>query len=197
MRGLETDIARAAAILDLGCGRGHFGAYINQRFQRKPHGLDVVRHQAFSEGSYSSFELKNLETVEPTAHRFNLVFAIGLIEYFPDPRAFIGSLPALLAPGGRVVLTSPNPASLLSLLSLAVRGEFSAFREISNPASITPVLPVDTVRMFREAGFTRITGDYSGSGRVPFCRGLRYQTVLPFLKGRQWSDNFRVVASMT
>ena len=196
VRGLETEFRRAGAVLDLGCGQGLFGAFLDHRFQQKPHGLDVVRHDRFLEEHYASFQLRNLESVEAADRRYDLVFAIGLIEYLPNPRAFLKSLPALLAPGGKVVLTSPNPASLLSLLSLLTRGEFSAFREVSNPASITPVLAVDAVRMLREAGFTKIATDDSGSGRVPFFRGLRYRQVLPFLKGRWWSDNFRVVASI-
>lgn len=196
VRGLEPHLQRARAVLDLGCGQGRFGGYLHERFQLQPDGCDVVRHAGFLQQHYASFELRNLETVESTGRRYDAIFAIGLIEYFPNPRAFLQSLPPLLAPGGKVVLTSPNPASLLSLLSLARRGEFSAFREVSNPASITPVLAVDAVRMLREAGFTSIAVDYSGRGRVPFFRGLRYQQLLPLLRGRWWSDNFRAVASL-
>lgn len=195
VRGVEKEISRSTAILDLGCGQGLFGTYLVQRFDRKPHGLDVVQHAGFRAQHHASFALKNLEILTPTDQRYDLIFAVGLIEYFPNPRAFFRSLAPLLTSNGKVVLTSPNPASLLNLISLISRGEFSAFREASNPASITPVLAVDAVRMLREAGFTQISVDYSGNGRVPFCRKLRYQTVLPFLKGRWWSDNFRIVAS--
>ena len=39
--------------------------------------------------------------------------------------------------------------------------------------------------------------DYSAAGRLPLFRSTRYQEVLSFLRGRLWSDNFRIVASMT
>jgi 2-polyprenyl-3-methyl-5-hydroxy-6-metoxy-1,4-benzoquinol methylase len=157
--------------------------------------MDVVRHEGFLEESYESFEIRNLETVA-AGKKFDFVFVIGLIEYFPNPRAFFRSVTEVMAAGGRLVMTAPNPASLLNLISLAARGEFSAFREASNPSSITPVLAVDVVRMLREAGLTATTVDYSGRGRVPFFRGLRYQQLLPFLRGRLWSDDFRCVAQL-
>jgi 2-polyprenyl-3-methyl-5-hydroxy-6-metoxy-1,4-benzoquinol methylase len=194
--GLEDAVRETDDILDLGCGSGLFGAYLHERFGRKAHGLDVVRHECLCESAYASFALKNLETLTPLGHQFDLIFAIGLIEYFPNPRSFFRSLPPLLKPGGQVVITSPNPTTLLSTASLLLRGEFTAFRACSNPASITPVLAVDACRMFREAGFHNVALVYSAHGRLPLSRSLTYQKILPFLRGRLWSDNFRIVASL-
>ena len=196
VRGLEDDLRKGCAVLDLGCGVGHFGAFLWEKFGQRPHGMDVVRHPGFREESYASFDLQNGEALAATGQAFDIIFALGLIEYLPNPRALLASLPPLLAPGGRIMITTPNPASLLSLVSLAVRGEFSAFRQSSNPASITPVLAVDLLRMLDEAGFTDITLDFSMRGRVPFCRAHHYQTLLPFLRGRLWSDDFRCIAQL-
>ncbi|MEP6668780.1 MAG: methyltransferase domain-containing protein [Chthoniobacter sp.] len=194
VRGLEEDLPRATAILDLGCGVGHFGKFLQDHFGQRPHGIDVIRHPGFLEESYASFALHDLNAPLPTERSFDFIFALGLIEYIPNPRAFFHSVAPLLASGGRLVITAPNPASLRSLLSLAVRGEFSAFRKSSNPASITPVLPVDAQRMLREAHLPDPILEYSASGRIPVCRELRYQQLLPFLRGRLWSDDFCCIA---
>lgn len=195
VRGLEQDLQTSASVLDLGCGVGLFGTYLRERFGCRPHGVDLVRHEGFREADYATFTLRNLETLDSTDKRYDVIFAIGLIEYFPNPRAFFRSVPALLSPRGKLVLTAPNPASLGSTFSLLVRGEFSAFREASNPASITPVLPVDVCRMVREAGLAEIATDYSAVGRIPMLGGVSFQRIAPFLHGRLWSDNFRVVAA--
>lgn len=195
VRGFEEGVRACDAILDLGCGVGWFGAFLNERFGKKADGLDVVRHEGFREADYASFALQNLESLEDRGRRFDFIFAIGLLEYLPNPRALIQSIPAALKPGGRMVMTAPNPASLRSIVSLLMRGEFSAFCEDSNPASISPILPVDACRMFREAGFGDVALDYSGRGRPPLVHGAQYQDVLPFLRGRLWSDDFRVIAT--
>jgi SAM-dependent methyltransferase len=195
VRGLQEEIRASEAILDLGCGVGLFGTYLNERFGKKPHGIDVVRHEGFRDGDHASFELRNLETLEDSGRQYDLIFAIGLLEYLPNPRALVRTLPAALRAGGRAVITAPNPASLRSIVALWRRGEYSAFREDSNPASISPVLPVDACRMFREAGFRDVAIDYSGRGRPPLMHGAQYQEVLPFLRGRLWSDDFRVIAT--
>lgn len=196
VRGVEEQIRNSESILDLGCGVGMLGSFLWEHFGQKPHGLDLVRHEGFRQEHYASFALRNLESLVPERRPYDLVFAIGLIEYFPNPRAFIHSLSGLLKPNAKVVLTAPNPASLLNIVSLFRRGEFSAFRESSNPASITPVLSIDAGRMFHEAGFQDVQTDYSASGRVPFLRSTYYQELCPALRGRLWSDNFRLIASM-
>jgi 2-polyprenyl-3-methyl-5-hydroxy-6-metoxy-1,4-benzoquinol methylase len=196
VRGMESALQESTAVLDLGCGVGHFGSFLKERFGQRPHGMDVVRHTGFHEECYESFELRDLQTMADTGKKFDFIFVIGLIEYFPNPRAFFRSVTQLMNPGASLVMTAPNPASLLNLISLAARGEYSTFRESSNPSSITPVLAVDVQRMLREAGLTTKTVEYSDRGRIPFLRGLQYQQVLPFLRGRLWSDNFRCVAQL-
>jgi 2-polyprenyl-3-methyl-5-hydroxy-6-metoxy-1,4-benzoquinol methylase len=195
---LEEELARAEAVLDLGCGVGGFGAHLARRFGRKTHGIDLVQHPGFIADAYASFQRLDLDAIEAgsVGRRFDLIFALGVIEYLTDPRALVCAVPHWLGPRGRFVITTPNPASLRSILSLAVRGEFSAFRAVSNPAAITPVLAADASRMFLEAGFDRVEMDYSGRGRPPFLRRGAYQRVVPWLTGRLFSDDYRVIGSI-
>lgn len=41
---------------------------------------------------------------------FDTVAALAIIEHLDDPAGFLRTLRGLLAPGGRIVLTTPNPA---------------------------------------------------------------------------------------
>lgn len=45
--------------------------------------------------------------------RFDVILAISVLEYIPDVAGVLGRLSALLAPGGCVILTVPNPRSSL------------------------------------------------------------------------------------
>jgi 2-polyprenyl-3-methyl-5-hydroxy-6-metoxy-1,4-benzoquinol methylase len=52
----------------------------------------------------------------PAAERFDCVVATQVIEHVYEPRAFVTKLIAHLRPGGTVLLTTPNMASLLRRL---------------------------------------------------------------------------------
>jgi 2-polyprenyl-3-methyl-5-hydroxy-6-metoxy-1,4-benzoquinol methylase len=190
IRGFEQTLP-GSSVLDLGCGTGSFGAFLHARLGIRPQGVDIVRHEGFAETHYSSFQLADLDT-DAISGGHDFIFALGVIEYLTHPRRFLRAAAALLRPGGRLVITSPNPASLRSLLSLLRHGECSAFKESSNPASITPVLAVDAARMLREASLTEVQISFSGHGRIPGAGGLRWQRLLPGARGRWFSDDFRV-----
>lgn len=194
--GQEDYITRATAILDLGCGQGLFGEFINRRFDRLLDGVDLIQYENFKSEYYETFILSNLEELGRCsfAKSYDLIFAIGVIEYLANPRLFIKSAINLLTPNGKLLLAAPNPISLSSLGSLAVRGQFSAFLEKYSPASITPVLPLDAVRMIEEAELSLISLDYSNMGRLPLAKFWFYQRIFPFLKGRFFSDHYRVIA---
>lgn len=193
IRGVES-LRPESSVLDLGCGTGAFGAFLARRFNVRPLGVDIVRHEGFAKLQYAGLQFADLDQFDPLALPGNhdLVFALGFIEYLTNPRRFIRSAAALLKPGGQLVVTSPNPASLRSVAALLRSGECSAFKEASNPASITPVLAVDAARMLRETGLIDVEATFSGHGAIPGGGGLRWQRLLPFARGRWFSDDFRV-----
>jgi hypothetical protein len=81
--------------------------------------------------------------------------------------------------------------SLLSLLTLVVKGRFSAFQEAEYPAHLTALLEVDLRRIFEEAALRGIRVSYTKRGRVPFT-GMHYPLALASLAPRWLSDNIVV-----
>ncbi|MGH0031437.1 MAG: class I SAM-dependent methyltransferase [Myxococcota bacterium] len=54
---------------------------------------------------------------ELASQRFDVIFAAHLIEHISEPRPFLADLVSRLAPGGHLVLVTPNVASWLARLS--------------------------------------------------------------------------------
>jgi hypothetical protein len=103
----------------------------------------------------------------------------------------------LAAPGGWLVVTTPNQLSVLSKLSLVSKNEFVHFQERPGlyPAHISALLEVDLVRMYRENGLQDVAIRYSGRGRIPFT-GRDWPSPLRAhsgAKGRAFSDNILVI----
>ena len=78
------------------------------------------------------------------------------------------------------------------MLSLFTRGYFSSFSDRCYPAHITPVLKVDLTRIMKEMKLIDLEVIYSNRGRIPKTK-IDWQTILPFLKGRLFSDNFIMI----
>src|SRR5207237_1346479 len=70
-------------------------------------------------------------------------------------------------PGGWVVVTTPNQLSVLSLLTLLVKGRFSAFQDAAYPAHRTALLEIDLRRILDECGLREIAVPYTCCGRLP------------------------------
>jgi SAM-dependent methyltransferase len=100
--------------LDIGGGRGYFPALLKKlgwnahaveisteaaTYARDKFGLDVFTGTI---EQYSTSEQKQL---------FPLVTAIDVIEHVPDPDGFIAAAVAVLAPGGLLIVDTPNAAA--------------------------------------------------------------------------------------
>lgn len=125
---------------------------------------------------------------------YDLVFAIKVVEHAQNPRSFLRFASMHLKVGGKPVVTTPNCASLSSLFTLVLQGQFRDFRDGAGmyPSHITPVLPADASRLVREAGLEVVSLSFSNNGRIPFT-SRPYQSVLPFLGGKPFSDNYRLI----
>lgn len=194
--GLDETLARAQSILDIGCGVGELGKFLRRTYTGRLDAVDVVRYPGFLSGHYDHFIQADLNSQAfwPNASRYDLIFAVEVIEHLENPRGFCRLAARLLKGGGVIVITTPNPISLSSLVSLLINGTFRDFRDGQGtyPAHITPVLPLDARRILTECGLEVQSITYSHLGRIPFL-SRTYQSLLPFLGGSLFSDNYRIV----
>jgi SAM-dependent methyltransferase len=173
-------------LLDVGCGTGNLRAYASGGFDRYI-GTDVVRYDGFPESA--EFHKVDMDTgrIPLDDGSVDTVVAVETIEHVENPRAFMRELARLARPGGRVIVTTPNQLSALSLLTLHAKGHFQAFAERPGlyPAHITALLEIDLLRIARECGLVDARIRYTDSGRIP---GTPRSWPRP-LKGRLFSDN--------
>src|SRR5581483_2894143 len=101
---------RGPVVLEVGCGNGGFTRVLSQRVERVV-ALDV---SAPSLAALRAFALPNvetehalLETYRP-ARRFDCIVMSDVLEHLRDPRAMVRRCVELLAPGGVLLLTTPN-----------------------------------------------------------------------------------------
>ena len=194
---LKERSVRARCLLDVGCGTGSLRARVQSICERYI-GADAIRHDGFPAGA--EFVLANLDAGRVTLPdgACDVVACIETIEHVENPRALMRELVRLAAPGGWLVVTTPNQLSLLSKLTLLTKNEFVHFQERPGlyPAHISALLEVDLVRICRENGLENVTVRYTGRGRVPFTardwpNPLRANSGA---KGRAFSDNVLVLA---
>lgn len=100
--------AGARRILEIGCARGATGALLRTRLGARVTGLELnpdVAHQATAHldevivGDFESLDVPG---------QFDAVIALELFEHLQEPLGFLRKARSLLAPGGRLILSTPN-----------------------------------------------------------------------------------------
>ena len=112
--------------LDVGCGAGllaeplaRLGAAVTA-IDAAPENIAVARAHAAGQGlaiDYRAGELASL-----AGERFDLVTCMEVIEHVADPAIFVAGLAGALAPGGLLVMSTPNRTAL-SRLAMITLGE--------------------------------------------------------------------------
>lgn len=110
--------------LDMGCGAGllseplaRLGATV-VGVDAAPENIGAARAHAAGVGLAIDYRAGTTDAV--AGETFDLVVSFEVIEHVPDPAAFVSSLAAVLAPGGVMVLSTPNrtPLSRLALITV-------------------------------------------------------------------------------
>ena len=109
--------------LDVGCGAGllaeplaRLGAKVTG-LDATPELIEVAREHAAGQGldiDYRAGELAELEG------QFDLITCMEVIEHVANPAAFVKSLATRLAPGGLLILSTPNATSWSKLLMITM-----------------------------------------------------------------------------
>jgi 2-polyprenyl-6-hydroxyphenyl methylase/3-demethylubiquinone-9 3-methyltransferase len=109
--------------LDVGCGAGllaeplaRLGARVTG-IDAAPELIEAARAHAAGQGLEIDYRAVPVEEVEG---QFDLVTALEVIEHVADPAAFVRALAARLAPGGLMILSTPNATGWSKLLTITL-----------------------------------------------------------------------------
>lgn len=181
----------SGTLVDVGCGTGDLWRAAHDRFARYV-GIDAVRYPGFP--ADVPFERGDLDRDPlPVADASaDATAAVEVIEHLENPRAFVRELVRVTRPGGWVVVTTPNQLSGLSLLTLLMKGQFSAFQATDYPAHRTALLEIDLRRIADECGLDAIEIAYTRWGRVPLT-GWHFPESVAAIAPRRLSDNVAII----
>ena len=171
--------------IDVGCGAGLLAEPL-ARLGARVTGLDaaaenVAAAQAHAEAVGLTIDYRNVDVEKLEGETFDLVTSMEVIEHVTDPAAFVAALERALAPGGLMLLSTPNrtPMSRLMLVEAAERlGQVPRgthdWHKFLTPEELTALL--------KDAGLT-----------VTDTRGIAWDP----LKGLHLSDNLALNYLMT
>ena len=121
-------VPAGARVLDVGCGLtdlpGRLLSYVG--CDRDP---DVLRLQRsrFPSGDFFEWDFARTSAPAPvtSAGPFGAVLLLAVLEHVAEPAAVLSRAATLLAPGGRVIVTTPHPLGRLPLEAGAALGLLS------------------------------------------------------------------------
>ena len=109
--------------LDVGCGAGLLAEPL-ARLGAKVTGIDatpeviaVARHHAAAMGLEVDYRVGDVQQLEG---QFDLVTCLEVIEHVADPVAFVKALAQQLAPGGLLILSTPNATGWSRLMMITL-----------------------------------------------------------------------------
>ena len=114
----------------------------------------------------------NLDFASAVGRQFDLITAIEIIEHLDSPRHFLREAWKLLAPGGRLVLSTPNIAHWVGRVWFMARGELRNFKEMDyhHQRHISPINHTHVRLMLKEVGFELMDFRTAGSFYGPLKR---------------------------
>ena len=99
----------------------------------------------------------------------------------------------ITAPGGWLLVTTPNQRSLISLGALLLKEHFSAFRDSCYPAHQTALLDTDLRRLAAENGLRDVAISCE-AGRMPLTAAVYPRGAVARFFPRACSDNVLLIA---
>lgn len=164
--------------LDIGCGRG--AALRRIRDEWEPASLcgadpiDWLDEDLRADVSFHTIAAERADELS-VADR---VLMIETIEHLEAPWSALRKAARLVAPGGRIVISTPSLVTLRHRLELGLRGRLTSFRPGYEP-HMSPALPHVTTRILTEEGLVAEAPRFTGAD------------VISLTKGRVWPAGIR------
>lgn len=106
---LLADQPRETSVLEIGCGSGAFLDIARQAGLCNVRGIelsDAAMRSCIDRGHRVTDRM--IEELAGDGERFETIVAFQVLEHVPDPAAFLRAASQALAPGGRLIVTTPN-----------------------------------------------------------------------------------------
>jgi 2-polyprenyl-6-hydroxyphenyl methylase/3-demethylubiquinone-9 3-methyltransferase len=175
--------------LDVGCGAGllaeplaRLGAKVTA-VDAAPELIEAAKAHAAGQGLSIDYRAVGLELLEA---RYDLVTSMEVIEHVADPQAFVNDLAARLAPGGLLILSTPNRTAWSKLLTITLAEGFGQIPKGTH--DFDKFIDPDTMRgLLAHAGLEVI--DFEGIAMSP-TRGLHLSEDLKlnYLVAAKWAS---------
>jgi SAM-dependent methyltransferase len=164
--------------LDVGCGRGDLLRVLRDRWQPSSLAgvdpIDWLDDDLRADVDFRTLAAEDVGTLAPA----DRVLIVEVIEHLEAPWAALRAAARLVAPGGWIVVSTPNLSTLRNRLELGLRGNLTSFRPDYQP-HISPALPHVTRRILTEEGCTPAPPRFAGAD------------VISLSKGRVWPEAVR------
>lgn len=160
-------LREATRILDVGCSTGRGGEVLREAMPTaRLEGLEMLAARAagIPDGVYDAVTVGDLATLAASGTRFDALVMGELIEHVPYRALedFVSAARQVLYPGGRVLLTTPNPHYLF----LRWRGG-----SVMGGPHVSVHCPAALAELFDHRGFR--VRRIEGTGRVSRVVGVR------------------------
>jgi SAM-dependent methyltransferase len=194
---------RGSRLLEIGSGLGHLVGQLEANFDTVATDVNPwALHQSQGVACRTSHLASSAESLPFMDSAFGFIIIKHVVEHLPHPEKGIAELGRVIAPGGVLILSTPNLSSLLKPL----KGD--KWIGYQDPTHISLKPPADWLDMVRRAGFAILKIFSDGFWDVPYLKGIPkgiqklffgslggFQAMvgLPFLPMR-WGESILVVA---
>jgi SAM-dependent methyltransferase len=161
----------AGRVLDVGCGTGFLLERLAERgfsgvgIDLSPESVAHARRRLAEIGAAARLSAEVGSAYEPPAGPFDLIALTDVLEHLEDPRACLRALRERLAPGGLLVVSTPNRRSLPGArrwlaeqgvpgirLSLAPVDNWQTWTDLESHAAAAGMVPVSRRGIFFRPG---------------------------------------------
>jgi len=100
------EIESKRKVLDIGCGKGDLK---NRLIDCDYFGIDLKKRWPTDSKNLFICDISKTIPKQLTNEKFDCIVALAIIEHLKEPKKFLANIKTLLAPSGKIILTTPHP----------------------------------------------------------------------------------------